>query len=90
MLCGAPGAPDIEPAAPQATSNPIPIYDGILYANPPSLLFPFQTDALGRFETTISWPPAPAGTDFYLQVGVIDPAAASGVALSNALRGVTQ
>jgi len=73
-----------------ATSNPIPLYGGILYPNPPGLLVPFQTDGLGRFEKTFGWPSASIGSAFYLQAGVIDPEAATGVALSNALKGVTQ
>jgi|GEM_PF-2143329 len=73
-----------------ATSNPIPLHGGILYPNPPSLKVQSQTDALGRSEVTFNWPPASAGTSFYLQAGVIDPEAATGIALSNALQGVTQ
>ena len=72
-----------------STSNPISVYGGILHANPWSLLVPFQTDALGRFEKTLVWPSVSPGMTFYLQVGVVDPEAATGIALSNALRGVT-
>ena len=73
-----------------SASNPLPLYGGTLYANPWSLLVPFQTDALGRFEKTFAWPSVSSGKAFYLQVGVVDPESADGIALSNALKGVTQ
>jgi hypothetical protein len=73
-----------------ASTNPVPLFGGVFHANPASLLFAFPTDALGRFDATFSWPSAPPGAAFYLQAGVIDPAAAFGVSMSNALKGVTQ
>ena len=73
-----------------ATSTQVPLYGGTFYAYPFSQLFPFQADALGRFDVSSAWPIASPGTTLYLQTAVLDPTALGGVALSNALKGVTQ
>jgi hypothetical protein len=72
------------------TSNPVPFAGGILHANPPGLIVPFQTDAFGRFDLTFGWPAVPSGTTIYIQAATVDPEAGTGTALSNALLGVTQ
>lgn len=71
-------------------SSPIPLYGGLFYPNPANGLLVTSTDMLGRLDLSFTWPVWPSGSPLYLQVGVADPTAVFGVALSNALIGVTQ
>jgi len=87
-------------AAPSATAalflapaaNPVPFKGGTL------LPFPFlippvivSTDANGAIQLPFTLPPGvPAGTELWVQWGIADASAVQGVALSNALLGVTQ
>jgi len=69
-------------------SNPIPILGGTLYPELGMRVLPLQTDALGRAETTFSWPANLApGTEVFVQAIVRDPEAAEPYShtLSNAL-----
>lgn len=72
------------------SSNPMPKFGGILYANPRRKITRFRTDALGRFETTFDWPSVPPGSSIYLQAAVVDSTSEYPLTLSNALQGVTQ
>ena len=72
-------------------STPRPLYGGTLFANPPRRIIPIQSDSNGRFELSFNWPAVPPGVQIYLQVTMLDSAAPGGpLALSNALKGVTQ
>jgi hypothetical protein len=72
--------------------SPLPVYGGILY---PSL--PFAAEFLGLLDIAgdsswafVPWPPnCPSGLTVCFQAGVLDAEALPGVALSNALLGVT-
>lgn len=72
--------------------SPLPIYGGTLYPSLPfAVQFPGLLDALGDSSWEfVPWPPNfPSGLTVCFQVGVLDVEAAPGVALSNALLGVT-
>jgi hypothetical protein len=88
LASAAPGSPAYGLAS--LTSEPLPFQGGTLHANPFVLVRLFFTEALGRLDLTFNWPPLPVGTSVYLQFGVADPDAMTGVAMSNAVVGVTQ
>ena len=72
------------------TPAPIPLFGGILHANPLDVVLVIATDANGEFESFFTWPPSlMSGVSLTFQVGVIDGAAAFTVALSNGLEGTT-
>jgi hypothetical protein len=74
------------------SSSPLPLYGGTLY---PSLPFAAelvaQLNAVGDHVFLIQpWPPNfPGGLHVYFQAGIVDPEALPGVALTNALDGLT-
>ncbi len=70
------------------TSTPTPFAGGTLVPVPYLSLFFFVTSPLGEIPLSFVAPPGlPSGTTLFLQWAIDDPAAVSGVALSNALRG---
>ncbi len=72
-------------------ANPVPFFGGVFYPDLASgVVLPVTTNELGRVNLTFSWPATPPGAQFYLQAGALDPAAAAGVSLSNAIVGTTQ
>ena len=71
------------------TSSPVPFKGGTLVAFPPVVQLPLATDAAGGLAIPWVWPAGvPAGTALHFQCAVQDPLAGSGVALSNALKGL--
>ena len=95
---GSSNSADLSNAAPSATaglfialsSTPVPFKGGTLKPFPffePSLL---TTSAAGTISVPFVMPPGvPAGTELWVQWAIQDAAAVSGVALSNAILGVT-
>jgi hypothetical protein len=73
------------------SSTPVPFKGGVLVANPFALMLPLATDASGAAELSVKkWPAGvPGGTSLYFQFAVTDAAAVHGVALSNAVLGIT-
>ena len=68
------------------TAAPTPFFSGTLIPVPPQLELSLFTDGAGEIALPFVWPAGlPAGFDIYLQYGIDDPGALSGVALSNAL-----
>lgn len=71
-------------------STPVPFKCGMLLANPWILLLPLVTDPQGELHLVGSWPAGiPADIEFWFQLALTDDAAPCGVALSNAMRGIT-
>ena len=69
--------------------NPLPILGGTLVpALPTPFVLVFATDAGGELEVPIQSGSGPL--ELYVQLGVLDPGAAGGVAFSNAIRAVWQ
>ena len=73
------------------SSTPAPFKGGVLVTNPISLLLALATDASGEAELSVKkWPAGvPSATSLYFQFAVSDAAAVHGVALSNAVLGIT-
>ena len=72
--------------------SPLPLYGGVLYPSLPfAVQLPGLLDALGDSSWAFApWPPnCPSGLIVCFQAGVLDAEAPPGVALSNALLGVT-
>jgi hypothetical protein len=64
----------------------VPVVGGILIPSPDLLVTGLVTANLG-FTLSTAWPPGiPAGTNFFLQVGIVDPLAVQGWSASNGLR----
>ncbi|MBC8451315.1 MAG: hypothetical protein H8D72_01265 [Planctomycetes bacterium] len=72
------------------SSSPLALFGGVLHVNPAAGLLAMPVDAHGRIDLTFAWPPLPAGVSLFLQAGILDAGAVSGVALSNALLGTTK
>jgi len=99
LVAGTSGAITLADAAPSAPAamflssavNPTPFKGGTLVTVPVALILPLATDAVGS--VTVSWAawPAgvPAGAELILQFAVADAGAVHGVALSNAIKGLT-
>lgn len=67
-----------------------PLLGGILVPNPLVTLV-LVTDAEGRSTYPLAWPTgAPAGVPLHAQAWLLDPPQPSGVAASNAVRGISQ
>lgn len=98
IVAGAPTRLRLSAAAPNAlaflsastSSTPVPVYGGLFQTNPALIVAILPTNALGRIDLTFAWPALPSGTLLYLQAGVQDAEGIGGVALANAVRGVTQ
>lgn len=72
------------------SSAPAAFKGGLLAAFPFTLNIPLVTDPSGGLPLPFTWPPGlPSGTKMWFQFAVQDAAAMKGVALSNALLGVT-
>jgi len=72
------------------SSVPLPVKGGVLLAHPDVLTLNLGTSATGAILLPWSWPAGiPSGTSLYFQYGIKDAAAVQGVALSNAVKGVT-
>lgn len=71
------------------TQAMVPLFGGTLVPAP-QVIVPFVTDNEGHAFIIGPWPLVPSGTPIFAQAGLLDPAAAFGVAQSNALRGNTQ
>jgi|GEM_PF-3195973 len=70
------------------SDTPVPFKGGVLHALVP--LLPLVTSAAGEAELQGSWSPnTPPCSTFVLQAAIADPTAPAGVALSNALEGVS-
>lgn len=99
LAAGTPGALNLADAAPSALclvagsvgSSPAPFKGGTLYALPFALQVVLSTQADGRL--VLAWPAwfsgIPSGTGLVFQMAVADGGALYGVALSNAVLGVT-
>lgn len=86
LLSARPSSPAL--LAISTSSTPIPLYCGTLVAFPITTTIALATDATGAFLLALpSWPSGLSGSTTYWQVGVLDAAAACGVAWSNALAG---
>lgn len=72
------------------TATPVPAFGGLFHPGPGIDLVILPTDSLGRIDLTVPWPSVGVGTAVFIQAGVVDPEASAGVALSNALAGVTK
>jgi hypothetical protein len=73
------------------SSVPVPFKGGVLAANPAILSVPLATDGNGELLLPFTWPSGvPADTALYFQCAIKDAGAIHGIALSNALEGVTQ
>lgn len=98
LVTGSPGSVNLDQAAPNALAllflsldeNPTRFKGGVLKPVP-SLPFPvLVTTAGGELDLPFVWPSGvPETLPFYMQYAVQDAGAVAGVALSNALRGVT-
>ncbi len=72
------------------TSAPAQFYGGLLVPFPATLTVPLATNGTGSLLLPYTWPSGvPSGTSLYCQYAIQDAAAVKGVALSNALVGVT-
>jgi uncharacterized delta-60 repeat protein len=98
LAAGSAGSLSLESAAPSApallfvalASAPVPFKGGTLVAFPFVLAAPLGTDAGGALLLPFTWPAGvPAATSLWFQFAVQDAVALKGVALSNALKGVT-
>jgi len=97
LASGSINSVDLSNAAPVATAGifiglsaiTAPFKGGTLVPNPDALII-VNTDALGEFGLGFHMPAGvPAGVSLFVQMGVQDGAAINGVALSNAIEGVT-
>jgi len=71
-------------------STPVPFKCGTLLANPWFALVPLVTDAQGELHLAGTWPAGiPADVEFWFQLALSDDAAPCGIALTNAVRGIT-
>jgi hypothetical protein len=96
---GSPGTLTLSDAAPTASaglflslaSTPTPFKGGTLVPVPATLLLPVVTTAGGSIPLAwASWPAGlPAATSIFVQYAIADAGAPAGVALSNALHGLT-
>ncbi|HEX5009773.1 MAG TPA: hypothetical protein VFY71_05180 [Planctomycetota bacterium] len=99
LVAGSSGAITLASAAPSSAAllflsfalTPTPFKGGTLATVPVALMVPLATDPAGSAALAwASWPSGlPAGLDLYLQAAIADAAAVKGVALSQALHGVT-
>ena len=71
-------------------STPVPVKGGVLLAFPELLTLSLATSAAGTLPLPFTWPAGvPSGTPLTFQYVIKDAAALKGVALSNAVRGLT-
>ena len=71
-------------------SMPVAFKGGVLVAFPPALQLPLFVGPSGALNLNFTWPGGvPHGIKVYFHFAIADPAAAFGVALSSAIRGVT-
>lgn len=98
LLAGDNASLDLAGAAPSApcllfvsvTSVPVPFKGGTLYAFPPLTQLPLLTDPVGTLGLSFVWPASvPPYVELLFQYAVQDAAALNGVALSNAVSGLT-
>ena len=98
LVGGTAGALDLNAAHPSAlsllfaalSSAPISFKGGILQAFPPAVTVQSVTDGIGELHLPFVWPTGvPSATSLYFQYAIKDAAAIHGVALSNALKGLT-
>jgi hypothetical protein len=98
LAAGSPGSLSLASAKPSApallfvslASSPVPFKGGTLVAFPFLVTVPLVTSAGGALVLPFTWPAGvPSATSLVFQDAIQDAAAVHGVALSNALKGVT-
>ncbi len=71
-------------------STPLDIFNGTLFANPPSAQFLRFSDPSGVWTQSLTWPNnIPVGTEFWLQFLVQDASVPAGITLTNGLKAIT-
>ncbi len=99
LVAGSPGSVVLSSARPSSpailflslTSTPVTVQCGTLVPMPYAAVLAYSTDPLGTIALPwAAWPAGLSGLSVYFQYALSDPAAACGVAFSNALRGDAQ